>query len=162
LFFALQKDFAKKGITLVAIGFETEGLEEFISHGYWMNDHVYLDFDRKLYAAMGLRRLGLMDGFGLLKGDLYSLGSTANSLGFQGNLRGDGFQLGGTVLIGKDTKTGQLSTLFEFRQTFLGELTPYQPLLKVIGASDERIKEVEESVAEFTHDTVVQCNKGGC
>ncbi|UJR08107.1 hypothetical protein I4U23_012384 [Adineta vaga] len=95
----------KNNIGFVGIGLERFGLEEFQKEKYFSGD-LYVDQGKKAYQILGLPYLGWLKGIT----DIFSRSASAwneetKKMGVGGNLRGDGFQLGATYVVGpKDGK----------------------------------------------------------
>lgn len=95
----------KNNVGLVGVGLEKFGLEEFQTGNFFSGD-LYVDQGKKAYQTLGLPYLGWIKGIT----SLFSSSSKAwmdetKKMGVQGNLRGDGFQLGATYVVGpKDGK----------------------------------------------------------
>lgn len=99
---------------MVAVGLERLGLDEFLEGKYWSGD-LYIDESHSTYKNLALKRFGLADGYGMLDKSLYSAVGQAEGVGFKGNLKGDGFQLGATFVILKSQEGHEI--VFEHRQT---------------------------------------------
>jgi prostamide/prostaglandin F2alpha synthase len=98
----LQPILKKNNIGLVGIGLERLGLEEFQSGNYFSGD-LYIDQGKKAYQILGLPYLGWLKGIT----EVFSRSTKAwndetKKMGVQGNLKGDGFQLGATYVLGKN------------------------------------------------------------
>ncbi|CAF3335113.1 unnamed protein product [Rotaria socialis] len=95
----------KNNVGFVGVGLEKFGLEEFQAGNFFSGD-LYVDQGKKAYQILGLPYLGWIKGIT----DLFTQSSKAwmdetKKMGVQGNLRGDGFQLGATYIVGpKDGK----------------------------------------------------------
>jgi prostamide/prostaglandin F2alpha synthase len=90
----------KNNVGLVGVGLEKLGLEEFQEGNYFSGD-LYVDQGKKAYRLLDLPYLGWLKGIV----ELFSRSSKAWSeetkkMGVQGNLKGDGFQLGATYVVG--------------------------------------------------------------
>ncbi|KAA0169291.1 hypothetical protein FNF27_03419 [Cafeteria roenbergensis] len=85
------------GGRLVAIGCQTEGLEEFVEGSFFAGP-VWVDADKLAFSALKLHRSGLHDGYGFLDPASWSAMWRSYQRGVPGDLKGDGFQMGGTFL----------------------------------------------------------------
>lgn len=111
-----REDAEKKGLSLVALSFEFfgEGSDEdrsFARGGFW-NGPVYV-IDKSVYQSL-FGRKGLMNGFfGLMdmNKEAYERAKTT-----AGNLKGDGFQLGGQFVVGAEGRV-----LLDHRQKAYGD-----------------------------------------
>lgn len=106
----IAEPLAQNNVKLIGVGLEWFGIEEYVEGKYWTGD-LYVDDGKKVYKALNLRSLGLLNGFGMLDRRVYEADSAAKKAGVTGNLKGDGFQLGATFVI---KKGGELT--LEFRQ----------------------------------------------
>ncbi|CAF1116280.1 unnamed protein product [Rotaria sordida] len=95
----------KNNIGFIGIGLEKFGLEEFQAGNYFSGD-LYIDQGKKAYQILGLPYLGWIKGITTLFTRSTKLwNDETNKMGVQGNLKGDGFQLGATYVVGpKDGK----------------------------------------------------------
>ena len=87
------------------VGFIGIGLEEFQAGNYFSGD-LYIDEGKKVYQILGLPLLGRIKGItNLFTRSSRTWNDETKKMGVHGNLRGDGFQLGGTYVVGsKDGK----------------------------------------------------------
>jgi prostamide/prostaglandin F2alpha synthase len=90
----------KNHIGFIGIGLERFGLEEFQSGNYFSGD-LYIDQGKKAYQILALPYLGWFKGIA----DLFTRSTKAwndetKKMGVEGNLKGDGFQLGATYVVG--------------------------------------------------------------
>ncbi len=76
--------------------------EDFVKADYFRNGHVYIDEDKETYKALKFTSMGLLSGYGMLNPSVYTKASEAKKRGIVGNLQGDGFQLGGLLIIDKN------------------------------------------------------------
>ncbi|CAF1121976.1 unnamed protein product [Rotaria sordida] len=95
----------KNNIGFIGIGLEKFGLEEFQAGNYFSGD-LYIDQGKKAYQILSLPYLGWIKGITTLFTRSTKLwNDETNKMGVQGNLKGDGFQLGATYVVGpKDGK----------------------------------------------------------
>ncbi|CAF1165179.1 unnamed protein product [Rotaria sordida] len=95
----------KNNIGFIGIGLEKFGLEEFQAGNYFSGD-LYIDQGKKAYQILDLPYLGWIKGITTLFTRSTKLwNDETNKMGVQGNLKGDGFQLGATYVVGpKDGK----------------------------------------------------------
>ena len=95
----------KNNVGFIGIGVERFGLEEFQAGNYFSGD-LYIDEGKKAYQILGLSSLGWIKGItNLFTRSSRTWNDETKKMGVHGNLRGDGFQLGGTYVVGsKDGK----------------------------------------------------------
>jgi len=66
------------------------------------NGKIYIDEKKQTYKLMCFSRMGVLSGFGMMNPNIYLQSYYASKKGFKGNLKGDGLQLGGTVIVDKN------------------------------------------------------------
>jgi len=95
----------KNNIGFIGVGLERLGLEEFQQGNYFSGD-LYVDEGKKAYQILGLPYLGWIKGItDLFKSSSKAWNDETKKMGVEGNLKGDGFQLGATYVVGpKDGK----------------------------------------------------------
>lgn len=90
----------KNQIGFIGVGLERFGLEEFQNGNYFSGD-LYIDQGKKAYQILGLPYLGWIKGISdLFLRSTKSWNDETKKMGVQGNLKGDGFQLGATYVVG--------------------------------------------------------------
>jgi len=90
----------KNHIGFIGIGLEKFGYEEFQNGNYFSGD-IYIDQGKKAYQLLGLPYLGWFKGItDLFTRSTQTWNNETKKMGIQGNLKGDGFQLGGTFVLG--------------------------------------------------------------
>jgi len=83
---------------MVAVGCQMEGWKEFRDGKFFSGD-VFVDESKEAFMALGLRRSGLSDGYGFFDPASWAAVYRSWQRGVQGDLKGDGFQMGGTFVI---------------------------------------------------------------
>jgi len=119
---ALRPKFEAINVGFVGVGHERLGIEFFIKEKYFDGD-LYLDETKQLYTAFGTKVEGIK---GILKTKAWEAINQAKSEGFSGNLKGNGFQMGGTFVM--DTKNYEL--VFAHRSEFFGDEAKPEDILK--------------------------------
>lgn len=66
------------------------------------NGKIYIDEKKQTYKLMSFSRMGVLSGFGMMNPNIYLQSYYASKKGFKGNMKGDGLQLGGTVIVDKN------------------------------------------------------------
>jgi len=122
---ALRPKFEAINVGFVGIGHERLGVEEFIKEKYFDGD-LYLDETKQLYNAFGTKVEGIT---GLMKPKAWDANSQAKKEGISGNLKGNGFQMGGTFIL--DTRSYKL--IFAHRSEFFGDEAKPEDILKSCG-----------------------------
>jgi len=99
-------------IRLVGIGMEELGVEEFVKGDYFLGD-LYIDPKKAAYEALGYRRFNICTIImSLFTRTAWSAAMKARRDRVRGDLRGDGFQNGGLLIV----KKGGQEVLLSYRQ----------------------------------------------
>ena len=108
---------------------EELGLEDFQKGGYFTGD-LYIDTKKQCYKDMGFRRLNIFTVFPAIfsKASRNAM-SKAKEEKIEGDLKGDGFQNGGTLVIG----AGGKEVLLNFRQEEPSDHVSSSEVLKALG-----------------------------
>lgn len=85
-------------VSLVALGHEMLGLGEFYTQKYWKGA-LFVDKEKAVFQALGTKQGNLL---GLFSKETMGAGKVATERGTEGNLEGDGFQLGGVWVFAAD------------------------------------------------------------
>eukprot|EP01135_Chromosphaera_perkinsii_P006368 Nk52_evm97s485 gene=Nk52_evmTU97s485 len=141
-FDAYKEDFDKVGVRVVGVGLEKLGLEEFVEGKYWNSD-LMIDESKALYNDLGCKRNTIWNGFGMFNSGFWK--GVKESKNVDGNLQGDGWQMGGAFVIDKEGKF-----LYSFRQSNYGEHADPIAMLKALGVESpvERSTERQEAVCD--------------
>eukprot|EP01090_Pellita_catalonica_P007631 TRINITY_DN18220_c0_g1_i1.p1 TRINITY_DN18220_c0_g1~~TRINITY_DN18220_c0_g1_i1.p1 ORF type:complete len:154 (-),score=22.59 TRINITY_DN18220_c0_g1_i1:161-622(-) len=142
----LKPEFDKLGIHLVAIGLEKFGLDEFVAGKYW-DGELYLDIGKKSYKSLDLQVNSLWNGYGLMNADFRKKHTIVKSQGFTGNLKGDGFQLGATLVM--DPKEG---CLFLHKQEFYGDHPEPEKVLEIASKGLTQVTKDQSEEEEASDD----------
>jgi prostamide/prostaglandin F2alpha synthase len=90
----------KNNIGFIGVGLERLGVEEFQNGNYFSGD-LYIDQGKKAYQILGLPYLGWLKGITeVFSRSTKTWNDETKKMGVQGNLKGDGFQLGATYVVG--------------------------------------------------------------
>jgi len=81
------------------IGLSNLDYDIFEDNNYIPNGKIYIDEDKKTYKLMNFTSTGFFSGYGMLNPKVYIEAFKASKQGFKGNMKGDGLQLGGTVIV---------------------------------------------------------------
>jgi len=115
-------------VRLIGVGVEPLGVEEFIE-GKFFDGDLFIDMDKASYKDMGFQRFGFM---GLIPavfgGAARAMQARAKALGLGGDMKGDGYQNGGAIIIDKDGKT-----LYTYVQETTADHAPNADILKALG-----------------------------
>lgn len=132
----LRPELDSLGVRLIAVGHERLGLEEFVE-GKFFDGDIYLNTDKSLYKALGAKRAGV---FSMAKPSMWKAVKRAKAKKFDGNMAGDGFQLGGLMVL---EPSGAM--VYRFTQSGFGD---HPPLAEVLAAAREGA-EADAPVAEL-------------
>jgi len=125
----LQPALAAAGCRLVGVGLEELGVEEFVAGGYFTGE-LYVDTDKQSFKALGFKKLGLLAlGPAILAKVARSAYSKAKSRGITGDMKGDGLQNGGLLVVGSEGP----KVLFEYRQENPADHPDQDLILKALG-----------------------------
>ncbi|KAJ9052756.1 hypothetical protein DSO57_1031034, partial [Entomophthora muscae] len=152
----LKPEFDALDIKLIAIGFENVGLEDFLSGEYW-DWEILVDNERSVHIALDLKKVPVSAGLkDLMSSATRAAIMAATKAGIQGDLKGDGFQLGGTFVIEKETS----KILYEYRQLGADSYTSLKEVYESCGGDPE---EVDEKAPKECITYIKRCNeKGKC
>ena len=96
-----SKEKMKDSLKHVAIGFTKLDYEEFDQENYFKDGKIYIDETKETYDALSFGKKGIFSFYGMMNPKLYLKSIQASSKGISGNLKGDGTQLGGTIIVDK-------------------------------------------------------------
>ena len=82
-------------LNYIAIGFVKDDLEYFEKNEFYKGGKIYIDEKRETYEALNYSRKSV---FSLLNPQVFISAISALQKGYKGSLKGDGFQLGGTMI----------------------------------------------------------------
>jgi prostamide/prostaglandin F2alpha synthase len=140
---AIKDQLEEQGYLLVGVVGEELGHEEF-SEGFF-NGEMYLDEGRKLSKIMasGTQQISGYVNF-LLGGEIATEWARAGKLGVQGNLKGNGVNLGGVwVIKGGD----EPKVLIEYQEKHWGDAVAVSDVLAAVGAVPVAAKMVSKRVS---------------
>lgn len=140
-----RAEYEAKGVRLVCLSFEAfgEGSDfdrSFTKYSFW-NGPIYT-IDKTVYEEL-FGRKGMLDNFfGLLDMDKEAY---ERSKSVPGNLRGDGFQLGGQFVVAKGGKI-----LLEHRQKLFGDDAK---IVDIFSALDKALEAIQQKTGHSKEDT---------
>jgi AhpC/TSA antioxidant enzyme len=118
----LADELARRDVSLVGVGVEELGADAFMDGNYWQGLPLYIDSGKHFYKALGCKESGAMST--LFRRSFWSAVSDAKSEGFDGDMKGDGWQRGGVAMVSAE---GVLE--FAWQQPEIGEHMDPQLLL---------------------------------
>jgi len=121
---ALLPRLAQQNKTPKVLGIVLEDLPGEISgfRPYLPNATLFLDKERKMYEALGKKKIGLLDLF--RPSTISGFFQTKKDSSVSGNMKGDGFTLGGVLVIGNQKQ----GVLYEWREPNNLNLPPYDQI----------------------------------
>jgi len=96
-----SKEQMKDSLKHASVGLAKLDYEDFVKGEYFKDGKIYIDESKASYEALNFGRKGASSMFGLLNPNMYLKALKASSKGISGNLKGDGTQLGGTLIVDK-------------------------------------------------------------
>jgi len=123
---------SQENVRLVGVGLEPLGVEEFVEKKFWAGE-LYIDEDKKTFKDLKFNRFSIFSLPGLL---LSRVARAAMALGKQrgvgGDMRGDGYQNGGLLVVEKGGKV-----LYSFIQENPADHAQNEDVLKALNLSPE-------------------------
>lgn len=117
---------------MVGVGLEELGVEEFVE-GKFFDGELYLDTKKESYKALGFKRIGFFGAVSsIFTGKAKELMAEAKKENMGGNLKGDGYQNGGTVVVGAGGKL-----LFSYSQDQPSDHAEPGDILKALGMQEK-------------------------
>jgi prostamide/prostaglandin F2alpha synthase len=144
-----REEYEKRGVRLVCLSFEAFGEgsdfdKSFTKYSFW-NGPIYT-IDKVVYEEL-FGRKGLLDNFfGLLDIDKEAY---ERSKSVSGNMRGDGFQLGGQFVVAKGG-----TILLEHRQKLFGDDAKLTDIFDIL---ERQLQPIQKKTGESKEDTSPEC-----
>lgn len=127
---------------MIGVGVEELGVEEFVE-GKFFDGELYIDTQKKSYQDLGFKRLGFFSAIGSVLGKMgRAMISEAKSKGIDGNLKGDGMQNGGTIIVAPGGKV-----LLSYKQESPADHVAIEDVLKALDISASAPAAAEETGA---------------
>uniref|UniRef100_A0A3P9MLA4 Prostamide/prostaglandin F synthase n=1 Tax=Oryzias latipes TaxID=8090 RepID=A0A3P9MLA4_ORYLA len=125
----LEPDLRASGVSLVGVGPEEVGLQEFKEGGFFKGS-IYVDDQKRCYKDLGFKRYTAISVVPAALGKkVRDISSKASAEGIQGNFSGDLLQSGGMLIVAK----GGEKVLLHFIQDSPGDLVPLEDISKALG-----------------------------
>ncbi|TRY63378.1 hypothetical protein TCAL_09031 [Tigriopus californicus] len=132
--------FAKNNVRLIGVGLEPLGVDEFIQ-GKFFGGELFIDMEKKSYSALGFKRMSLLGLFpAVLAKKARDFAARAKKLNLGGNMKGDGFQNGGALVV----EVGGTQTLLTYVQQDAPDHVSNAEVLKALGIEDEPVASAED------------------
>jgi len=114
-------------VRFIGIGFDTRFVQPFVEGGFFKGE-LFVDTDKACYTALEYQRFSFFDLIKKLVTCRWrEVSSKASSKGISGDMKGDGFQNGGALVIDKNGKQ-----LYEYRQEDAAEHISADEILKAL------------------------------
>ncbi len=127
---ALAPALKENNVRLVGVGVEKFGVEEFIE-GKFFDGDLFVDAKKESYKAMGYGRMGMLKiASSLLSAKWKSANAQAKKMGLGGDLKGDGYQNGGALVVDAGGKT-----LLAYVQEDAADHVENEKILEALGIS---------------------------
>ena len=85
---------------MIGVGLEPLGLEEFVE-GKFFTGELFVDKDKKAFSKLGFKRLTFLQLFpAIFSRKTREANAKAKSLSLGGDMKGDGYQNGGCIVVG--------------------------------------------------------------
>ncbi|KAM4588890.1 prostamide/prostaglandin F synthase [Odontesthes bonariensis] len=127
----LEPDLKAAGVSLVGVGPEEFGAQEFKEGGFFKGS-IYVDEQKKCYKDLRFKRYTALSIVPVALGKkVRDIAAKASADGIQGNFSGDLLQSGGMLIVAK----GGEKVLLHFIQDSPGDLIPLEDISKALGIS---------------------------
>lgn len=121
----------RHNVRFVGVGVEELGVEEFVA-GKFFDGELYVDTKKQSYAALGFKRYNMLNVFGaVLSSAGRSAYAKAKEMNLGGNMSGDGYQNGGTLVVDKGGKL-----LLFYKQEDASEHVAIEDVLKALNIEE--------------------------
>jgi len=102
--------------------------------GKFFSGELYLDLEKKAYQSLGFKRFGIKEIFSaIFSKKSRDANAKAKGLGLGGNMKGDGYQNGGCLVV----SAGGDSTLFSYKQEHVAEHPDNADILKALNIQQQ-------------------------
>jgi len=116
-------------VRLIGVGLETLGMEEFVE-GEFFAGELYVDEAKASFQQLGFKRFSLMRLLPKLCSSKWkNANEEAKAKGLGGNLKGDGGQTGGVLVVGQ----GGAPTMFTYKQEDPADHPDNAAILEALG-----------------------------
>lgn len=113
-------------------------MQEFVKGGFFSGE-LYIDTKKQCYKDLGFRRLNIFSGIGAIFAKTTREGmAKAKEQNIDGNMKGDGFQNGGALIV----KAGGSEVIYSYKQEDPSVYVSPNEILKALGL--EELKEAPQ------------------
>jgi len=121
-----------KNIRFIGVGFDEKFLKPFVE-GKFFDGELYIDANKECYNALQYQRFGFIDLMKLMFSSKWRQAiARAKTLNVGGDMKGDGFQNGGALVLDKNGKV-----LLDYRQEDAADHVNEKDVLKALGIASE-------------------------
>ncbi|RNA41573.1 prostamide prostaglandin F synthase-like [Brachionus plicatilis] len=121
----------KNNVRFIGIGFDSRFVQPFVQEGYFAGE-LYVDPEMECYKALQFQRFSFFDLFKKLLSKAWTdANNRSKSLGIKSDMKGDGFQNGGALVIDKNGKA-----LFEYKQEDASQMVNAEDVLKALNIKE--------------------------
>jgi len=136
---------------MIGVGLEELGLEEFLE-GKFFDGELYIDLQKKCYKDFNFKRLTFFSAMGSVMGkDGRAMISEGKAKGIGGNLKGDGMQTGGSIVVAAG---GQV--LLTYTQQSTGDHVALEDVLKALNITGSAPS------ADTSETETLECDEDAC
>ncbi|KXJ09149.1 Prostamide/prostaglandin F synthase [Exaiptasia diaphana] len=144
-------------VALIGVGLEELGLEEF-QEGKFFTGELFIDGEKKCYKDLGFKRYGTLSVMAsLLTKEFRSAYAKSNAKGIKGNMKGDGLQTGGMLIVTSESKV-----LLSHAQSAPGDHVSNEAILKALGIDAEPSQETSKEEGAASAKPKMECNEDVC
>jgi len=148
----------QQNVRLIGVGLEELGVEEFVEKKFWAGE-LYIDEKQKSFKDLGYQRFSLFSLPGMLLARIARTQTTkAKEMGVGGDLKGDGFQNGGLIVVERGGKV-----LYSFVQQNVADHASNEDILKALNMKpeDHQHQFATEEEKAVTAAAAAQCTEDG-
>lgn len=126
----------------MGVGLEELGVEEFVK-GEFFKGELFIDTKKQAYKALGFRRLNIFNVLpAILSKKAREFNERTKKEKIPGDMKGDGFQNGGTLVVGQGGKL-----LLAFKQESPADHVDNEEVLNALGLGESKGSEGEKTGA---------------
>jgi len=125
----IQPQLKEHNVRLIGIGLEPLGLQEFLDGNFFAGE-LYVDKDKKAFSKLNFKRLSFLQLFpAVFAKKAREAVAKAKGLNLGGDMKGDGYQNGGCIVVG----ASGAPTMFSFRQEDPSDHPENAQILEALG-----------------------------
>ncbi|XP_049944580.1 prostamide/prostaglandin F synthase-like [Schistocerca serialis cubense] len=148
----------KNGVRLIGVGVEDIGVQEF-SDGKFFDGELFVDVEKKTYKFLSFKRFSMFSVLAaLFTSESRAAIAKGRAMKLGGDLRGDGLQNGGALVVG----TGGSGVLSYFKQERPAEVLDNATILAALGLQPEPAGDTEEKTKAESPSDGTKVLEGKC